>query len=1004
MCFTNLPVPFTKDVQEFVRELFLSGQTELQSRQQQQDAAAREESSSELTNSAVNAFKINVMANSACVELLVWAVTNETEADSLCGRLTEKLNYSQNYKLLLAHMPLLMVCLEGLGKLAQKFPNIASTSISCLREFLVTPSPILSKLRQQHQMALCAKKFNVASKLHVFPCTDVSKACHYRTLVLLNNMVTSGMVCTVDGGIKGHHSASQAAYEQLRDTAIENLCLALQSCHAIDPYCVQALVASVSNRLFTAEKSDSESPIISTNIVTMLGHVAVALKNTPRTTDTILQFFQQRFCRLSPSNLDVLIVDQLGCMIIAKCEPQVYEQIMRMFTMVTVEASSATYASIEGERKVQYRHVSGAVVNVLANIAASLQGEPETTELLVRLLELFVQLGLEGKRASDKAPGALKASSSAGNLGMLIPVLAVLLRRLPPIRQPKPRLLKLFRDFWLYCVLMGFTASESGLWPVEWYEGVREIAVKSPHLVSQTSSRSEMRGLQYTSAVRTDSVSVNELQELKSQVLNLLQNPPEVTAHVNKFPFPECAYLLSVYWLENLRVKYSPEPSLEMILDYLTDSAIQQDKGGMWHCISSVGDRVLAALLDSMSSKPRDESRERELERHAQLLLVSFNHPHRQIRRVADKFLSSLVDRFPHLLWNCRVLWSMLDTLTVLAAALTIDPNTPDAASSVDIPNTPYHIQLVDTLEGRQRCQGVLQEALRWAPHVTRSHLLDYLNQAPSRSAAAAMSRPASGTHAGVALATECLLRYTSQHSHSTLSTSPGSPEKSATVRTELSRMMASLSLRSRSAGEVAGLVAGLQQHGEQGAYERLADVLVVALWDSCKRRSDSEHATCLWRSTALLICAPGLYRPLLHAVAWSQVELFSEQGMVTAVDCWRWLLTARPDLEPAFLQEMLAAWQCSMEKQLGLFSRDNEGVNPLAAYEGCLLEPDPPFVKPHDIWVQFLSEMIETAKYCSQDQVEMLAAVLHQSLPLTVGAKSKHLTRHIAAIGVRFR
>lgn len=98
-------------------------------------------------------------------------------------------------------------------------------------------------------------------------------------------------------------------------------------------------------------------------------------------------------------------------------------------------------------------------------------------------------------------------------------------------------------------------------------------------------------------------------------------------------------------------------------------------------------------------------------------------------------------------------------------------------------------------------------------------------------------------------------------------------PEKPGSVRGELSHMMSSLSLRSRSAGEVAGLVAGLQQHGELGAYERLAEVLVIAIWDACKRCSDAEHATCLWRSTALLICAPGLHRPLLHAVAWSQVS-----------------------------------------------------------------------------------------------------------------------------------
>lgn len=49
-------------------------------------------------------------------------------------------------------MPLLMVCLEGLGKLAQKFPNIASTSIYYLRDFLILPSPILLKLyRQQNE-------------------------------------------------------------------------------------------------------------------------------------------------------------------------------------------------------------------------------------------------------------------------------------------------------------------------------------------------------------------------------------------------------------------------------------------------------------------------------------------------------------------------------------------------------------------------------------------------------------------------------------------------------------------------------------------------------------------------------------------------------------------------------------------------------------------------------------------------------------------------------------
>lgn len=64
------------------------------------------------------------------------------------------------------------------------------------------------------------------------------------------------------------------------------------------------------------------------------------------------------------------------------------------------------------------------------------------------------------------------------------------------------------RDLWLYCVVLGFTTVSSGLWPSEWHDSVNAIAVKSPSLVSQTASRSEMRELHYTSAVRNDSVSM----------------------------------------------------------------------------------------------------------------------------------------------------------------------------------------------------------------------------------------------------------------------------------------------------------------------------------------------------------------------------------------------------------------------------------------------------------------------------------------------------------------
>lgn len=111
----------------------------------------------------------------------------------------------------------------------------------------------------------------------------------------------------------------------------------------------------------------------------------------------------------------------------------------------------------------------------------------------------------------------------------------------------------------------------------------------------------------------------------------------------------------------------------------------------------SVSDQVFEKFRNVLISQ--EQLFESVLESQAMLLLVYFNHIHKQIQVVADQYLSQLVDKFPHLLWNRKVLWCMLDILQLLAYSLTLDPN--EETPTLKVTST-LTLQLMDSLPARE--------------------------------------------------------------------------------------------------------------------------------------------------------------------------------------------------------------------------------------------------------------------------------------------------------------
>ena len=117
-------------------------------------------------------------------------------------------------------------------------------------------------------------------------------------------------------------------------------------------------------------------------------------------------------------------------------------------------------------------------------MAAQVTNAEDKMELLVGLLDLFIKLGLEGKRILEKIKSTLKVfcfaflfeskpnfafkmTTGAGNLGVLLSKIASVLRDMKPIVNPSVDLQHLFRDFLFYCSILGFNSPYAG-WRAEW--------------------------------------------------------------------------------------------------------------------------------------------------------------------------------------------------------------------------------------------------------------------------------------------------------------------------------------------------------------------------------------------------------------------------------------------------------------------------------------------------------------------------------------------------------
>ena len=234
-------------------------------------------------------------------------------------------------------------------------------------------------------------------------------------------------------------------------------------------------------------------------------------------------------------------------------------------------------------------------------------------------------------------------------------------------------------------------------------------------------------------------------------------------------------------------------------------------------------------------------------------------------------------------------------------------------------------IMLKDTQSEREqivkdfanRVKGIIEEAMKWAPDTMKSHMKEYINNKGTEG---------TSTHSGLALATECVLSFASLNSTSDSLAQPYLATRPNCVKNDTSRFFSSLSQRKEYSGKVSGMLDLADDdddpiHGRERLTNKLIKNVTMAAEDVKSLGEGSDRLVqalekfhdSIWKVTGIIVSLYSDQKPvprtLWFTIASAPVKLFRAEAMADIVECWHWLLSACPEQEMVFLQEMVAAW-----------------------------------------------------------------------------------------------
>ncbi|KAF0990633.1 hypothetical protein HZS_6548, partial [Henneguya salminicola] len=416
-------------------------------------------------------------------------------------------------------------------------------------------------------------------------------------------------------------------------------------------------------------------------------------------------------------------------------------------------------------------------------------------------------------------------------------------------------------------------------------------------------------------------------------------------------------------------------------------------------------DKIFSKFVDNLLLRPVGYELDQDLHKHITLLLVKFNSERKRVQRASDKYLSILMNKFPHMLWNSSVIRTMLDFMHILK--ITSNQMQSGCISiSIDVPHSNIRYTLPDTKEKRDyiisdyqsRCDSLINEAARCAPTVICSILLDYLVE--NR-----LSFIDINTHFGIELLMSSIISWDINSAQNidyeeanangpssttdTLTRIKKGQSKTYLVEQKLrnfdsrgfvSTCTYTATSRSHYLGKIDGILTSQKSEMEDNVklYPEFEKKLIERLIEK-NTMSESELADFVMLCTSYMCVTKRFIRKIIYQLCNLPVSNFTLDSIKLAIESWEWIFTSFKYHQVSLMSAICLAFEATFLKKMGIFDFSSKQTSDNNKHSA------PAHV--HRVWIEFLMDRFDIVKFYSPPQVKILSRVVGQSLKILLNA-----------------